>query len=162
MDKKEVKAVEQETTAFVLYRGIKIFQPQAKKCIKEYMDYKFKIGPYGSVEIVEAGLVDKQAEVEMYKDKCGISFVTQMALKAGILPSDLPFSAKEGEFADITGYPQTMSEAKAIVAEAKQTQNVLDQYAKNLGLSTQELITKYQDGTLNDFISKKEEVVNNE
>lgn len=162
MDKKEVKAVEQEPTAFIIYRGIKRPLAQAPKNIKEYMDYKFKIGPYGSVDIVEAGLVDKQQEVDMYKDKCGISFVTQMALKAGILPSDMPFAGKEGEFADITGYPQTMSEAQAIVAEAKQTQNVLDQYAKNLGLSTQELIIKYQDGTLNDFIQKKEEVVNNE
>lgn len=155
MNKEEVKAQEiisQES--FIIHRGVKFPRTQAKEINESViMDYKFKIGPYGSVSIVESGKRDFQAEVNQFKDKCGINFVVALATKRGILPSDKPFAFNPDNVADIVGFPETQEEAKRLTENTKKNVDYLGNFAKKYGLSTEDLVNKYKDGSLNDYLS---------
>lgn len=157
-----VKSATNQVAFCRTYRGMTIKPAEAHKNISVWETRDFKIGPYQEVEVVKTGKQDFQALVESNKEKCGLDYVIKLAkLQGKDFFADKIGLAPIEEYGDTTVLPETLQEGKQVIAEGDKAKAKLEAMAKSLGMSTDDFITAFTDGTLASKIeaAKKESEV---
>lgn len=141
--------------AFCRYRGMAIKKAEPVPAVSVLETRDFKIGPYGKVEVVVTGKQDYQALVMSMKEKCGLDYVMKLAKIQGkdFIKDGLGL-APVSEFGDTTVLPETVQEGKEILKQGDESKAKLDAMAKEFGMSTDDFLTAFADGTLASKVNK--------
>lgn len=150
--KKEPK-VFNEPQAFY-YRCIKVKEPIAFKGKAVTIDKDFSVGEYGSISVVETGKTNWHDFVnqEKFKSQVGLDNVIANAIAMGIDPRNKPFESCPEDCHDFTQVPDTLNELRDQLAKYGDSKKNLAKVASSLGISTEELLKKAGEGTLETFI----------
>lgn len=135
--------------AFCRYRGMTIKPAEAVPAVSVLETRDFKIGPYAKVDVVVTGKQDYQALVQSNVDKCGLDYMIKLAKIQGkdFIKDGLGL-APITEFGDVSVIPETYQEAQEMLKAGSESKSKLDAMAKEFGMSTEDFLTAFADGTL--------------
>lgn len=150
----ETTGAVQKTAFSRTYRGMKIKRAVAVPAVSVLETRDFNIGPYKKVEIVVTGKEDYQALVMSHKDECGITYIQKLAkLQGKDFFKDGLGLAPANEFGDVSVLPETLAEGQAVLAEGAKASKEIEALAAKLGITSEQLLKAFQDGTLGDKIT---------
>lgn len=116
-------------------------------------EFKFDYGPKGLIKVVPNGKIDVQKEVQSHANECGLVNIIKLAVAHGIDPASAPFAKKEKGI-DTTLFPESYDELFKALEKGKQAKDKVDNLAKALGKTSDEILAAAQEGKLNGMIEE--------